>query len=83
MKALQHILCWAAALGALTVAAQDLVADLTPPAERGGASVEVWANQRTNAFNSGFLHTAQQGGFLTREFLQDMLDAHCDDLAQT
>ena len=62
--------------GRLAASAQDLVADLTPPAERGGASFEVWANQRTNAFNSGFLPSAQQGGFLTREFLQDMLDAH-------
>ena len=76
MKALKHILIWTALLGMRPAMAQDLVADLTPPAERGAASFEVWANQRTNAFTSGFVHTAQQGGFLSREFLQDMLDAH-------
>lgn len=76
MKALQHILIWTVLLGVRAASAQELVADLTPPVERGAASFEVWANQRTNAFNSGFAHTAQQGGFLSREFLQDMLDAH-------
>ena len=72
MKALQHILIWTVLLGVRAASAQELVADLTPPVERGAASFEVWANQRTNAFNSGFAHTAQQGGFLSREFLQDM-----------
>ena len=61
MKALKHILIWTALLGLRAASAQDLVADLTPPAERGAASFEVWANQRTNAFTSGFVHTAQQG----------------------
>lgn len=44
--------------------------------ENGPASFEVWADQRSNALSSGFLHTAQQGGFLSREFFEDMLASH-------
>ena len=55
---------------------QSLVADLTPPAEKGVASFEIWANQRSNAFSSEFLQTFQAGGMLSREFFDDMLAAH-------
>lgn len=55
---------------------QSLVADLTPPSERGLSSLEVWANQRSNAFSSEFLETMQAGGFLSREFFESMLDSH-------
>ena len=41
MKALQHILIWTALLGVRAASAQDLVSDLTQPAERGAASFEV------------------------------------------
>ena len=44
--------------------------------ENGPASFEVWADQRSNALSSGFLHTAQQGGFLSRDFFEDMLAGH-------
>ena len=44
--------------------------------ENGPASFEVWADQRSNALSSGFLHTAQQGGFLSRDFFEDMLASH-------
>ena len=63
-------------LSALSVHGQSLVSDLTPPTERGPASFEVWANQRTNAFNSEFISTFQQGGFLSREFFENMLASH-------
>ena len=48
--------------------AQLLVDELTVPSEKGVGSFEVWANQRSNALSSGFLHTFQQGGFLERAF---------------
>ena len=44
--------------------------------ENGPASFEIWADQRSNAFSSGFLHTIQQGGFLSRELFEDMLAGH-------
>ena len=44
--------------------------------ENGPASFEIWADQRSNALSSGFLHTAQQGGFLSRDFFEDMLASH-------
>ena len=44
--------------------------------ENGPASFEVWADQRSNALSTGFLHTIQQGGFLSREFFEDMLAGH-------
>ena len=44
--------------------------------ENGPASFEIWADQRSNALSSGFLHTMQQGGFLSREFFEDMLSSH-------
>ena len=53
---------------------QDNVSEMI--VENGPASVEIWANQRSNALSSGFLHTMQQGGFLTREFFDEMLDGH-------
>jgi hypothetical protein len=59
-----------------TSQAQLLVDELTVPSEKGAGSFEVWANHRSNALSSGFLHTFQQGGFLDRAFFEDMLDAH-------
>ncbi|MGB1480121.1 MAG: hypothetical protein ACPG66_01980 [Flavobacteriales bacterium] len=56
--------------------AQSLVANLTPPSERGMASFEVWANQRSNALSSDFLYTFQTGGFLSRAFFDEALAAH-------
>ena len=44
--------------------------------ENGPASFEIWADQRSNAFSSGFLHAVQQGGFLSRELFEDMLAGH-------
>lgn len=44
--------------------------------ENGPASFEVWVDQRSNALSSGFLHTVQQGGFLSRELFEDMLANH-------
>ena len=70
---------WLALCAALTsqpLWGQSLVADLTPPSERGLASFEVWASQRSNAFDSEFLHTFQAGGFLSRDFFEEMLGAH-------
>jgi len=46
------------------------------PTGKGVASFEIWANQRSNALSSGFISTFQQGGLLSRDFFQDMLDAH-------
>ena len=59
-----------------TLQAQLIVDGLTAPNEKGPGSFEVWANQRSNALSSGFLHTFQQGGFLERSFFEDMLNAH-------
>ena len=59
-----------------TLQAQLIVDGLTAPNEKGPGSFEAWANQRSNALSSGFLHTFQQGGFLERSFFEDMLNAH-------
>ena len=65
-----------ASVSTTDVVGQSLVSDLSAPVERGGSSFEVWANQRSNALSSDVLYTFQQGGFLSRDFLQSMLDAH-------
>lgn len=63
-------------LASMSAHGQSLVSDLTLPTERGPASFDVWANQRTNAFSSEFISTFQQGGFLPREFFENMLASH-------
>ena len=55
---------------------EGLALNFMMPSEPGASSFEIWANQRSNALSSGFLFSAQQGGFLTRSFLQGMIDAH-------
>lgn len=53
-----------------------LAQELPVVTENGPSSVEVWADQRSNALSSGFLHTVQQGGFLSRELFEEMLEGH-------
>ena len=76
-KFLQLSLVASVALGGVstsTVVGQSMASDVSSTLERGGASFEVWANQRSNALSSDVLYTFQQGGFLSREFLQTMLE---------
>ena len=61
-----------ASVSTTDVVGQSLVSDLSARVERGGSSFEVWANQRSNALSSDVLYTFQQGGFLSRDFLQSM-----------
>ena len=78
-KFLQLSLVASMALGSVstsTVVGQSIASDMSSTLERGGTSFEVWANQRSNAFSSDVLYTFQQGGFLSREFLQTMLEDH-------
>ena len=78
MKALPNVLRVAACLLVLILARPAFAQgdEAAVGFENGPASFEVWADQRSNALSSGFLHTMQQGGFLSRELFEDMLAGH-------
>ena len=78
MRALPSLLRVAACLLGLMMARPAFAQGDEAPVglENGPASFEIWADQRSNALSSGFLHTMQQGGFLSREFFKDMLASH-------
>ena len=61
------------ALGSMHVSAQGLVDRARMLTDRGPASFEVWAHQRSNAITSATLDAFYTGGFLTSDFLNRVL----------
>ena len=39
-------------------------------------SCEAWAIQTSNTITAGFMNTLAEGGFISRDFLDPILDAH-------
>ena len=56
------------ALGSTQASAQGLVDRARMLTDRGPASFEVWAHQRSNAITSATLDAFYTGGFLTSDF---------------
>ena len=64
------------ALGSMHASAQGLVDRARMLTDRGPASFEVWAHQRSNAITSATLDAFYTGGFLTSDFLNRVLADH-------
>ena len=64
------------ALASLNTTAQGLVDRARMLTDRGPASFEVWAHQRSNALTSATLDAFYTGGFLTSDFLNRVLADH-------
>ena len=64
------------ALGSTQASAQGLVDRARMLTDRGPASFEVWAHQRSNAITSATLDAFYAGGFLTSDFLNRVLADH-------
>ena len=64
------------ALGSVHASAQGLVDRARMLTDRGPASFEVWAHQRSNAVTSATLDAFYTGGFLTSDFLNRILADH-------
>ena len=62
--------------GSMHASAQGLVDRARVLTDRGPASFEVWAHQRSNALTSATLDAFYTGGFLTSDFLNRILADH-------